>query len=291
MGVETIFYQFEGDNMRHAIDWLSFTIDAVGEGVELQSDDPEYLASAVEHAAPFVADFVRKLDGDWKRTAGRKPYAYALRHDAGVTFYWSLHRPEILCELSGKGCARLRDEGHEDSVLYEVADRVTRLDIATDMQTDTRPSDFIAAGHTGRVKSIGSFVSQTGETVYLGSQKSDRYCRVYRYDDPHPRADLLRVEMVMRRKMARAAVTEVLLNGVESVAAGLGEVMAWKHTDWDTADVEASIPALPKQTRETAGTLHWLVTQVAPAFKRMVAEGEISEPKKWLTAHFLDADS
>lgn len=273
--------------MNHAIDWLSFTFSAVGEGNSYHRDSPEFVAACLSDYLPALEEWCgRQLE--WQRAAGRSPYAYSLKSPfTGVTFFWSPSRMEILCEMSGTGCARMRDAELLPTILEHVKDRITRLDIATDISTETRPGDFVDAGFTSRTKTIGRFTSRTGETVYVGSQKSDKYVRVYRYDDPHPRADLLRVEAVYRRKHATRAAEMVLRLGTAIAAVSLHEGMKWQHEAWNPSDEPSPVPALPKQQKTDAGTLHWLVTQVAPAFKRMVEEEHITNPEEWLKENFL----
>jgi len=191
-------------------------------------------------------------------------------------------------EFSGQGCTRLIERSLMDDVLVHVADRVTRIDVATDIKTDTMPEEFVAAGYSERFGTVGMFNSPTGQTAYIGSMKSERFARVYRYAEPHPRAGLLRIECVSRRDHAKAVASAILTAGEASTAATLGEVYGWQHAAWTpdaAADADISV-ARPEKA--AGGTLFWLMRSAAPAFKRLVQEGVIDNPVDFLEKYFLE---
>jgi hypothetical protein len=276
--------------MRSKIDWLSFTMT-----VRPSVNDAEAFYVSIEQAfqdAFGQANFETVFGGAWERLErGRAPYSHGwAKRDEGVTIYASPSLTHMLVEISGVGCTRIIEMGWMESVLHSIADRVTRIDIATDIPTTTLPQEFIAAGYSDRFGSVGVFSSPTGETVYIGSQKSERFARVYRYNPPHPRSDLLRVECVARRDHAKAIARAVLGVGEDGVAAALGEAYGWQHQDWQpsvTGDVDISVV----QPERAAGkTVFWMVHSVAPSFKRLVRQGVITDPEGFIRAYFLDTE-
>jgi hypothetical protein len=173
---------------------------------------------------------------------------------------------------------------------------MTRVDIAIDIETETRPVDFCAERESRKVRSESTVKSDSGETVYIGGRKSNRYMRCYRYNQPHPRAKYLRCEFVQRKKHAKQTAHEYMrmIAGMakekvlHSMVHELGARFGLDHEDWqpqsyDDVDIDTYRPE-----RRSGKTEYWLVAQVAPAFKRLVREGVIENPKEWLEEHFLE---
>jgi len=148
--------------------------------------------------------------------------------------------------------------------------------VACDIQTPMLPTRAVR-GHN--VKTVTEAVSQSGETVYLGSPKSEYMARIYRYNKPHPRADLLRSEIVYRRDYAKQ-LARMLFNGenLQRVCwgywekQGLNEIMSLVDFGGDNQGVKVSVSrdvtdkTMDKRRR-------WLLTQVAPALEKMHADG------------------
>lgn len=274
--------------MHTQIDWLSFTIphdklpDGAGEALydEVQKMEWKWLPGTLRS---------RLESCDWTEGKRRAPYSHcAACEEAGLRIYFGGGLTHTLYEFSGVGCAWLRLRGLESDLLFEVASRVTRLDIASDIETALAPRDFVASGVAGRMKSRGSFTSETGDTEYIGSQKSERFARVYRYAPPHPRADLLRIEHVLRRDYAKQAASWIVAHGVSYVQKQIGQGFAWEHPIWqpDEADVEPL--KVPRGERRMNGTLRWLIKSAAPAFRKLVAQGLIENPEEFLKEFFLN---
>lgn len=257
------------------IDWLSFTLE--------EGRQPHSIYDLLQLANGRINKNHESLGKeifnglDWTAGPGRPPYAYALaRQDNGAFVYGGSHTRTILYELSGRGCEFLR-EGlqplRDDDYFYE---RVTRIDLACDVLTDTRPSDFCAERSTQRFRTTGDIRSDSGETTYIGSPKSDRLCRVYRYHKPHPRSGLLRIEFVFRRGMAERAVQELVAaeNAAQFVAAA-GNTYGFTHPDWrpGVETEERLTGRIIKKSQD--GTIGWLYKQVVPAMRRLMREGAL----------------
>jgi len=159
--------------------------------------------------------------GDWeKQERSRAPYTDAwVQSEGGITLFASPNLTHACIEISGAGCERLLSHGQFQKILDCSKERITRIDIATDIETSTLPSEFVAIVAHDRMRASGYQKSETGETCYVGSKKSDRYARVYRYYKPHPRANLLRIEHVFRRDYAKVVAAAILETSVEAAAA------------------------------------------------------------------------
>jgi hypothetical protein len=204
--------------------------------------------------------------------AGRYPYKFSTE-GVGFRVFWSPGEPEVLIEIEGSGCERLETAGQMRSIVQLALDRLTRVDIATDIVTETDPRDFATQRTNKRHKSHETAVSSTGVTVYIGSRRSDRYCRVYRYAEPHPRADRLRIECVYRGHQAVALARTWLEQGNEETAARAGNQYGWTHPDWEPHS-EEKIDAW-RPDRKTHNRMHWYKSQCVPAIRALVHTGHL----------------
>lgn len=273
--------------MRSHIDWLTFTMT-----MRFDDAEPGSYPVAVENAFHDLFDaktLKTAFGGEWdKNERSRAPYTDAWKlQGAGITLFASPTLTHCCVEISGEGCERLIELEMLEVVLRKVSERVTRLDVASDIQTDTRPRDFVAETTHERMRTSGYVLSETGETCYVGSQKSERYARVYRYAEPHPRASLLRIEHVFRRDYAKVVARRCVDEGIDAVASAAGLAFGWSHSAWQPMDTGVDNISVVGAERKMGKTLFWLIKACAPAFKRLVEEGVIREPEKFLTTYFL----
>jgi len=272
--------------MRTHIDWLTFTLTMryEGEGIEAYADA---LGNGfVDTFGHVLAS--RSFSGSWTaKERSRAPYQHAYENSAlGISVFASPTLTHYCVEISGQGCERLIKLGVMTEVLTAIHKRCTRIDIACDIETDVKPTDFVSQTTHERMRSSGYQKSNRGETCYVGSQKSDRYARVYRYNPPHPRAKLLRVEHVFRREYAKSVARQCCSMDLASVAHAAGEVFGWNSDVWIT-DNDTSADITPVKERGGSGkTIYWLVTSCAPAFKKLVRQGAISDPEIFLQTYF-----
>lgn len=257
------------------IDWLSFTLETPVEPTDLAdlyhiakgviNDDAKEMGKGIFNGKGFEAG------------PSRPPYALALlREDHGCAIYGRSHTSTILVELSGRGCEYFRQPTFAYEHLAPIAERVTRLDIAGDVRTDTRPADFCNERENDRFRSISFIRSDAGETVYVGSAKSDRFCRVYRYNPPHPRSDLLRCEFVLRRGYSKTAVLDIVeADGLETYIARLGNSWGFRHRDWQPSVQTEERAQAPIVTRRDEDTVRWLYSQCVPAIRRCLMTGAL----------------
>lgn len=205
------------------------------------------------------------------------------RDDKAATVGGCGPQGHMLFQLSGRGCDAIREPGLSRRFVGEVAELLTRFDYAVDIPCDTKPAEFANKRSHHAFRSISYIRSDSGETAYVGSPKSDRFCRVYRYRPPHPRHHLLRVEFVFRRAMARTAAWQYCEQENDAhFLAKLGNTYGWAHPIWRTdARTDERINA-PSVDRHTEDTIAWLYKQVAPAMARVMSTGGFD------ITHFLE---
>lgn len=257
------------------IDWLSFTLET-----EVEPKDASDLGLIAQKLVNEVGRHVAEQVFDrqvFSQAPGRTPYRIGLANaDNTIRIYGGSHTGTILLELSGRGCVGLSNLPDAQRFVDSVAARITRFDTAVDIRQPTAPDVFVKCGYSKRFKHTGHVRSKTGHTIYIGSPKSDRFARVYRYYKPHPRHEFLRIEYVFRRKLATIAA-EAFCSAQSWLhyAAQLGETWAWGSDIYDTGCTD-DIQRLPGEaygSKADSETVAWLYNQVAPAMQRLVNAG------------------
>lgn len=274
--------------MFYLIDWLSFSIEAKTKdlrsaGATLKAIHEELLKCLGEELLVVLG---------WNTAEygkGRPPHPYSLRvKKTGFTVFVAPQHDRVLCELSGTTCRILDEHGLMLSILERTHQFMSRLDLAVDILTEVGPAAFVADGYNGRFTSAGSYNSPSGKTEYIGSKKSDRYARVYRYNKPHDREKFLRIEMVMKRKYAKLYAQRLIQDGLKSSIFYAGEEFGWQSVLWDVPNAQASEITVGRRTRSNDKTLRWLEEAVVPAFLRLVRSGGFDEWEDWLVANIVD---
>lgn len=267
--------------MHVSIDWLSFS----GIQDENHYDNPmEALYAAMQTIHYALGDgLTRAVQPEgWKPGVGRRPYNISFRgRDNGIAVYAHHKLPHFLVELSGTGCEALRQAGALDELLQCVTPRVTRIDIACDMETDTDPMAFANRRDKGRFKSGALIRSEDGATVVIGSKTSNRWAKVYRYNEPHPRHKLLRAEHTFKGEDGKAAAVYICQNGLEAMAVQCQQIFGWKHPNWDVStETDAELTA-HRADRDTGKTVYWLYETVGPLMARLISEGKFDPADFW----------
>jgi len=276
--------------MRVHIDWLSFTVRPVY-GTNGETD----ISSAVVDGINFLLGnelYTKVLPSDFKkRERSRAPYTVAWESTgAGITIFASAELDHFTVEISGQGCEILHHNGIMNELLTAVHEHVTRIDIACDIETSVTPLVFVTNKTHERMRSSGYQKSETGETCYVGSQKSDRYARVYRYNPPHPRSHLLRVEHVFRRDYAKLVARECATNNLPDIAKAAGEAFGWNNPQWEVGEASHISLSTISGERTANNTVFWLVHSCAPAFRKLVEKGDIRDAEAFLRTYFLSND-
>lgn len=267
------------------VDWISFSV-VVNPAQDGNDRSAAYRAAeALQALHPDLVQWLRMGD-DFTPERGRAPYNTSwVRDTPGLRIFTHPDLPHALFEVSGQGCDRLTLDGFMDGVLSAVAPRCTRVDVACDILTETRPIAFDKERSNGRFKSRSEIVSEDGETVYVGSRSSDRYARVYRYNPPHERSHFLRVEHVIKAENAQIMARAIPQKGLASVVASLGQAFGWEHADWSVNEDPAEIAVYRPERRE-GKTLYWLADTIAPLLVRLHNEG-VLDIADWLDTHVL----
>jgi len=257
------------------IDYLSFTvmIDMRQQGGAGQGNAA--LADAIRSVSPTLVDGWAQYV-PWQPGSGRGHYGESLyQSDTYAAIRWGGQANHILIELPGTACQSLRDLELLDIIIGETSDRLTRLDIAVDIPDGCSPGEFVAAGHNDRFKSRATINSESGSTEYIGSMKSERYARVYRYAPPHPRAGVLRIEHVLRSDFAKAAAAVVAQESALVLAARLGNTFGWTHPSWQPTFLTSGKLRARRADRHEPGRVRWLHKVVLPALVKAHKEGLI----------------
>lgn len=266
------------------VDWISFSVPVHYPDNCALVNAPLYAAEAVQKLAG--AGWLEAFsDQEFEYGGGRAPFTHSFRApDQGLFIWFSMKQPFVLVEISGRGCDFLDERGLLVDILKAVRERITRLDVACDMLTDTKPADFVKERTNFKFKSGSEMRSESGETCYLGSQKSNRYARVYRYFPPHPRSNFLRCEMVCRDQDAKDTAQAIIVHGSGNTAAALGEVFGWTHPDWKlNPPTDLELTAF-RPDRHGGKTEFWLHAQVLPALEKMWREGKTEQVESFKQA-------
>lgn len=255
--------------MLHKIDWFSFTYES---GPVPDVNIHKFRQCLLER----LPDYIDKKYVDFESAIKRKGFSVGAaigKH----TYAFLATSGLILIEHTGQGCSLLEQEGMLLDLIAAYADRATRLDVATDILTDTRPSEFCEKMGGGKTQTRGSIVSPTGDTEYIGSQKSDRWTKVYRYNAPHPRSRFLRIEYTYKGKEAKIACEQLTQIGVDEFAVMSGNRYKWGHPCYKPHEgATDAILGAWRPDRKQGKTARWLLTQAAPAMARMLHEGELT---------------
>lgn len=258
--------------MPSIIDWISISLP-ISSLINQSGAGGEFSLSSVFHQEyPILTDHIERYP-DVTLGKGRRPFTRSF-HSAlgGFTAFYSPTLPYSLIEFTGEGCRQLRRSEQLSNIIRDFRDNITRIDIATDIETNTRPTDFALMRDSKRFKSFGVEKSESGETYYVGSKTSDRFARVYRYEPPHPRAHLLRVEVVLRDDNAKMIARELGRSSLSSIVSSLGNTFGWSHPVWNEKRNDAPMRAAPRDVGQ-GKTERWLFTSVIPAIERLLAEG------------------
>lgn len=283
--------------MRTHVDWLTFTLSPIWiSNIPEGGFEDAYINSLMDGIIHQFGEeaAIKAFGGGWEKAPkSRAPYTDSWRiAENGITIFSSPSLSHFCIEVSGAGCERLLRLNILGAILSSVHERVTRIDVATDIETGIPPSEFTFYVNHDRMRASGYQKSETGETCYVGSQKSDRYARVYRYNPPHPRSHLLRVEHVFRRDYAKKVAKTASESDIHTIALAAGLAFGWGHPLW-RAEGADNLPdiSITQGGREAGRTVFWLVNSAGPAFKRLCENGSIRNPQAFLEQYFLSGKS
>lgn len=261
--------------MINKVDYFGYTLQRV---VDADGHIPEYDiwdVSRVKQVLLYEGPaYLRDLPGDFTAGPGRKGFqaGFAIGNH---TYLWGSKRGVVLIEHTGAGCEILQSRDILTAVVSEYAHRATRVDVASDILTEAMPADFVLeVAKTSGTTASGHQHSKSGQTFYIGSRKSDRTCKVYRYFPPHPRAQYLRIEYTYKHKQAKVVAALLALGrSPDEIAISSGQRYGWQHACYKPeAATDLEIRAW-RPERRSGKTVNWLYSQCVPAIARLVSEG------------------
>jgi hypothetical protein len=248
------------------IDWLSFTIKKpTMHRTQYHRAFREWL-----EASPIKLQAIYG-HGAWQQGRGRSPYAISWELN-GCTVFDGPNSDHMLVELSGRGCDLAGRAIF--AILKQVRAYVTRIDIACDFDALPSPETLLSQVETGRIKSRSLITSATGETAYIGSRKSNQIVRIYRYNPPHPRSHLTRVEYMGRKGWAKLATQKILSDGIDSVYESICDRFKLPNVV-HMSNTQPSDMRLEYGKQSESKTLMWLISTCVPALRRLADNGTI----------------
>lgn len=269
------------------VDWFAFTVGGYSGGA-FKFAATSHLENVLRVLMPTMFDYLF-VDSTWSDAKNRRPYAEAMVSDTGIYVQWG-KIDNVYVELQAKACVSLQREKLLLPVIAALANRATRIDFAMDyniesgMNADTVRAQF----KDGMTRSKSTIVSDTGTTHYIGSMKSERYCRVYEYNKPHDRAGMPRIEFVCRRENAKIASAHMCAYGINEATQ-----MLLNSYNFEGDGVANMVEKMPTKhvERTHAKTLNWMKKTVAGSFKKLVNLGVIEDPVAFLEEYFLSDDT
>jgi len=255
------------------IDWLTIVgrRDTDGEDWTVNAAYVSAAQNLIDNSTTFMEVVGNPLK--WQIVKPRAPYSFARRSDDCTrTLYVHPLATHYTLEISGTFCERITES--IPNLCADFAGQFTRLDIAVDMETETTPFEFDDFVKTERYKTRSRMESSTGQTVYIGSRSSEKFCRVYRYKPPHPRHKLLRAEWQLKGQYANAFAEEIAAGvTIDSLAQGLGEDFGFTHGAWELREAPKMV-RVPSHA-QSGQTVAWLTKTVAPLLRRLEREGKL----------------
>jgi len=250
-------------------DWVSFTVirHRIGNENVMLEDIHDFVDA-------YFPEF--EIEDLPRKKIARSPYKVGYKFGIGGVLMANVLLNHFLIELQGKGCRNLINAGTFNAVAKRIlfhAHNITRFDLAVDIECDTDPEEF-AKMRGERFKSIGVMESATGKTCYIGSPKSERRVRVYRYYPVHERSHLMRVEFVVRKPGAENAL-KAYMDAPQKYAADMGNTFGFTHKNWSLESMDKITSWRPE--RGSASSIKWIREAVIPALERLFDDDIIDE--------------
>jgi len=229
-----------------------------------------------------LEDDIHSACGKWGIEAGKFPYTARLRHSiTDVCLSVGNTNAHIYVEFAGKSCNTFEAQGGLDDIIQRSTDRVSRIDFAVDILTGIDPREFSEQRTNKSFKSSGNKRTPSGRTEYVGGRTSERMARVYRYEPPHPRAHLLRVEAEYKGIAAKTASKHYLEVGLQQAALDAHQAFGWTHPVWKP-DIETGGKIAYKAYRpDNASTVRWLYGDVVTALSKAIKK-DLINLDEWL---------
>lgn len=251
--------------MQTKIDYVSFTVP---NRTPFLKDDPELLPKIHTIMSAYFGSMWSPIaEGHgWERHDSKGFYhSRFFDTDTKISIFVGTINAHIYVEVGGQALDKIRAFGSYEDFLQKVGARASRLDFAVDFESQCSPSDFIVNIQRKAFKAHSEIITETGETQYVGAWKSERFARVYRYNEPHPRAKFLRAEVVLRGDYAKQAMALVLSEGEVKASLAAHKPFLWIHPLWQPTEATQSKIVSRRSDKELANTVRWLNGDIASA--------------------------
>lgn len=260
--------------MNPIVDYFSFTIPIPMLMTQWETADRLGMGNLFDDRTSELLE-VFASQRNWRefKVSGRFPRMIRF-DDIGLTYFEGEKSDVSLVQASGEGCEWIRSQGDLTTFLDTWKERTTRIDIAIDIDTDVDPEDFARRLSNKRFKTSSHEETVTGKTWYVGSYKSDRFARVYRYSDKLVRRGALRLEYQFGNAQAKHAAALCANAGVHAVAFDLGNLYGWQHESYAMALGDTKFKSLPRP-KTRAGKEFWIYNQILPSLIKEGQKGNI----------------
>jgi len=261
--------------MFHKIDYYAFTLPARLAYNEVTDEISNFVQQTFTSILPS-SDMQTSFESGWSIERAKGFYTHRLRHEGtGIALSFGNINAHVYVELSGKACDCLESANILGSLIATTAARCSRIDFAVDFVTDRSPEEFSYHRNEKRWKFVSHIVSASGTTDYIGSRTGERMARVYRYNEPHPRAHMLRVEAEYKGAAAKAIVKELETHTLYEVCMAAHAVFGWYHPIWGKDDHDAVKVPYSSHSPDNAATVRWLYGVVASSIRKAIQDGLI----------------
>jgi len=268
--------------MIYSIDYYSYTIPTERPFVEGMFYEQHDTVINIFRTSFHSGEHAEQFAHNWEHEHGNKFYGHRLRHgNTDVALSFGQTNSHVLVEFDGKACQVLDAADLLLPIISLTHTRCSRIDFAVDIECKTAPKEFIAQNDNKSFKSSGNKYSPTGGTEYIGGRTSERMARVYRYYEPHPRHQFLRVEAEYKGDAAKAAAKYLSETDVQTACLAAHAPFRWRHADW-SSDIATTAKITYRTYKPTdANTVYWLYGDVITALRKAVRK-DLIDFEEWL---------
>lgn len=283
--------------MQIQIDWVSVKFYLPGIPKFATRYDPrdmlQMAINSVWEETPTLGITMEAIGVNFVPTHPRRMFNVVFKSNMGFSIMMNEQLSYFMLEIEGTGCNWLHRENYTwYETLAEKINDVTRIDVAVDWKKKVDPREFVDASER-KFRTRDDKVSLTGTTVYCGSKTSERFCRVYMYNEPHERANTLRCEMVQRKKQAGIALQAILDHGMKDAALKIGQIYKWRHPLWEQIEgYDRDMSKLPLFTpdQRRGDTMRWLTVTAMGTLRRLIIEGVIADPEAYIEKNVFTSE-
>ena len=261
--------------MSHKIDYYAFTVPARIAFDEVNDELLTLVKTCFISVLPAFSAFPSS-SLDWEVEKAKGFYSHRLREkSSGVALSFGHTNAHVYIELSGQSCDYFTREGTLEDIIRSTATRSSRIDFAIDFLTEVSPEEFSGSRNDIRWKHRSVINSGSGTTCYVGSRTGERMARVYRYNEPHPRSNLLRVEAEYKGDAAKAIFEFMLSSNLEETCLAAHAPFGWSHALWKDEQAAAIKVPYAAHNPSNAATVRWLYGVVASSIRHAIDNGLI----------------